>query len=108
MDYRVRFTEASLKDLRSLIDYICKDSAAAAERFGTALLDHVNLLERFPKLGSPVPRRAGVRKLLHSPIRIYYRLHLLGGGLAGCDFIVTRHPRGRVRFFSKSFIKRNR
>jgi plasmid stabilization system protein ParE len=45
-----------------------------SEGFGSALLNHIDLLSSFPHLGSPVIHRPGVRKLLHSPVRVYYRI----------------------------------
>jgi hypothetical protein len=58
-----------------ILDYSWANFPAAAERFGNALLNHVELLQRFPRLGTAVPRRANIRKILHTPVRIYYRLN---------------------------------
>jgi plasmid stabilization system protein ParE len=74
LDYRVDFTKKALNDLATIVDYIAEDDESASSRFGKALLDHVNLLERFPRMGTPVPRQPGVRKLVHSPILVYYRV----------------------------------
>jgi len=73
--YKILFTEDALVDLEIILDYISADNLAAAERFGTALLNYVELLGVFPRMGVIVPRRPGIRKILHSPVRIYYRLH---------------------------------
>ena len=75
MAYKVLFTEDALADLEGILDYIRADDEVAAEAFGLALLNHVELLQSFPHIGTPVPKRANVRKILHSPIRVYYRLH---------------------------------
>lgn len=75
MAYKILFTEDALVDLEIILGYIRTDNPSAAERFGTSLLNYVELLETFPRIGVPVPRRPGVRKILHSPVRIYYRLH---------------------------------
>jgi plasmid stabilization system protein ParE len=69
---KVIFTKDSLVDLELILDHLRADSQAA-NRFGTALLNHIELLQGFPDMGTPVPRRPGVRKLLHSPVRVYYR-----------------------------------
>ena len=74
MDYRLLYTQRALNDLAEIIGYIAKDDAEAASRFGTSLLDHVDLLTRFPRLGSVVRKRSRVRKLLHSPMLVYYRV----------------------------------
>ena len=75
MAFKVLFTEDALVDLEVILDYVRADSPTAAKRFGTALLNHVELLQSFPRMGVPVPNRQDVRKLLHSPVRVYYRLH---------------------------------
>ena len=74
MDYRLLFTQRALNDLAEIIGNIAEDDAEAASRFGNALLDHVDLLTRFPRMGSTIRKRSRVRKLLHSPILVYYRI----------------------------------
>ncbi len=73
MAFRILYTEDALADLETILDSIRADNPAAA-RFGNALLNHVDLLAAFPHIGSPVNQRVGVRKLLHTPVRIYYRI----------------------------------
>jgi plasmid stabilization system protein ParE len=46
-----------------------------ASRFGNALLNHVDLLGRFPRMGNTIRKRSRVRKLIHSPILVYYQIH---------------------------------
>lgn len=74
MDFRLLFTQRALNDLAEIIGRIAEDDADAAERFGNSLLDHVELLTRFPRMGSTIRKRARVRKLSHSPILVYYQL----------------------------------
>jgi plasmid stabilization system protein ParE len=73
--YKIPFTEDALVDLEIILYYVCADNPSDAERFGASLLNYIELLESFPRIGVPVPSRPGVRKILHSPVRIYYRLH---------------------------------
>lgn len=61
MDYRIFFTQKALTDLAELIDHIAEDDADAASRFGDALLNHVDLLSRFPRMGSLIAARSRVR-----------------------------------------------
>ena len=75
MAFKILFSEDSLIDLEDILDYIRSDNPEAAERFGNALLDHTEVLAVFPHIGTPVEGRRGVRKLLHTPVRIYYRVH---------------------------------
>jgi len=72
--YKILFTEDALVDLEIILDYIRADNPDAANRFGSALLNHVELLQSFPRIGVLVPKRPGIRKLLHTPVCIYYRI----------------------------------
>ena len=75
MSYEILFIEDALVDLEIILDYIRADNPSAAEWFGASLLNHVELLQSFPRIGLPVPKRPGVRKLLPTPVRAYYRLY---------------------------------
>jgi toxin ParE1/3/4 len=74
VDYRLLYAQRALNDLAEIIGHIAEDDADAASRFGASLLDHVDLLACFPRMGSIIRRRPQVRKLVHSPFLIYYRL----------------------------------
>ena len=74
MDYRLFITEKALNDLAEIIGHIAEDDAEAAARFGNSLLDHIELLIRFPRMGDAIRKRSRVRKLTHSPIVVYYQL----------------------------------
>ncbi len=75
MDSRLLFTQRALNDLAEIVGHIAEDDAVAAERFGNSLLDHVDLLTRFPRIGVTIRKRSRVRKLSHSPILVYYQVH---------------------------------
>lgn len=75
MEYKVYFSDDALSDLNETLEFIRQDKGAAAESFGNAPLNHVDLLGSFPHIGAPVAGRPGLRNLLHTPIRIYYRIH---------------------------------
>lgn len=74
MDFQVRISQAALADFAEILNYSWVNFPSAAERFGNTLLNHVELLKRFPYIGSPLEGRAGVRQLVHTPILIYYRV----------------------------------
>lgn len=74
MDYALRFTQRALRDLSEILGYIADDEEDSAFRFGNSLLDHVDLLQRSPHMASTIRSRSNVRKLVHSPIVIYYRV----------------------------------
>ncbi len=74
MDYRLLYTQKALSDLAEIIGHIAEDDAEAASHFGSSLIDHVELLARFPRMGGLIRKRAQVRKLLHSPFLVYYHV----------------------------------
>jgi toxin ParE1/3/4 len=69
------YTQKALNDLAEIIGHVAKDDAEAASRLGSSLLDHIDLLARFPRMGGVIRKRRRVRKLLHSPILVYYQVH---------------------------------
>lgn len=75
MDFRLVYTQRALNDLADMIGRIAGDDPEAATRFGNALLDHTELRTRFPRLGEIVNRQPGVRRLLHSPVLVYYGIN---------------------------------
>jgi len=91
MAFKIFYTENALADLEAILDYILAGNPAAASRFGNDLLDHVDHLATFPHLGSPVKRRGGVRKILHTPVRIYYQsmksADVLKHSTSGCSSV---------------------
>ena len=66
MDFQVRISETALADFRDILEYSWLNFPASAEAFGNALLNHIELLNRFPYIGSPVAGRPGVRQLVHA------------------------------------------
>ena len=59
MDYRLLFTQRALGDLSEIVGHIAQDDDEAASHFGAALLDHVDLLGRFPRMGNHSKEVAG-------------------------------------------------
>ena len=70
MDFQIRITEAALADSAEILAYSWANSPTTAERFGAAILNHVDLLKSFPFIGRPVGGRPGARELVHTPILI--------------------------------------
>jgi plasmid stabilization system protein ParE len=91
MDFRVLYTKRSLSDLAAIVEQIEADDPDAASRFSTALLDHIDLLANFPRMGTPVTVGPRVRKLVHSPVIAYYRI------LATRKTVEIVHIRHRAR-----------
>jgi toxin ParE1/3/4 len=74
VDYHLFYTQRALNDLAEIVGYIAEDDPDAALRFGNSLLDYLDLLCRYPRIGPAIRERSEVRKLVHSPIAIYYRV----------------------------------
>ncbi|MEK7677268.1 MAG: type II toxin-antitoxin system RelE/ParE family toxin [Verrucomicrobiota bacterium] len=70
------FSLQAIADLESAVRFIAKDNPDAAVRVGNSLMDRVAILENFPLVGSPYPKRPGVRKLVSRPYLIFYRPRL--------------------------------
>ena len=76
MGCKIIFSPQALADLEEVVRHIAKDDPATAVRIGNALIDRVEILENFPLLGAPYPKRQGVRKLVSRPYIIFYRPRL--------------------------------
>ena len=57
MAYKIPFTEDALVDLEIILYYVCADNPSDAERFGASLLNYIELLESFPRIGTQATRR---------------------------------------------------
>jgi addiction module RelE/StbE family toxin len=73
---QINWTKKSLKDLRSINDYISLDSTFYAARFITKLIGRVDQLFEFPESGRMVPEKNDpeIRELIEGNYRIFYRL----------------------------------
>ena len=76
MGCKIIFSPQAIADLESAVRLIAKENPDAAVRVGNALINRVAILENFPLLGSPYPKRPGVRKLVSRPYVIYYHPRL--------------------------------
>jgi len=73
---RLDWSETAIRDLQDIHDYISRDSEYYASRFVERLLESVERLTAFPKLGRVVPevRSTDIRELLFSSYRIVYHV----------------------------------
>ena len=76
MGCKIIFSPQAIADLEEVVRHIANDDPATAIRIGSALIDRVEILENFPLLGAPYPKRPGVRKLVSRPYLIFYRPRL--------------------------------
>lgn len=74
MAFKIVITDPALDDLEQVMNWPLEKYPAASERFGTALWNHIELLKSFLLFGAPVKGFPGVKRLIHSPLFIYYRV----------------------------------
>ena len=72
-------------DFEEILTYSRAKFPRNSERFGNAILDLIDLLKSFPYIGAVVAERRAVRKLVHTPILIYYRVN------EGSNFVEILH-----------------
>jgi toxin ParE1/3/4 len=74
MDYQVILSRPALRDLGAIARYIAADSPAAAERIGLQLLTLAESLGLFPRRGGQLKGRPEVRRIVHEPYLVTYRI----------------------------------
>lgn len=74
MGWKIILSPQAIEDLAAIVRRIARDDPEVAQRIGHALIDRVSILENFPLLGSPYPKRPDVRKLVSRPYLIFYRV----------------------------------
>ena len=86
------WTEVAIDDLRSIHDYVSKDSAIYAERLIEKLIARVEQLNQFPNAGRVVPEFDSpvIRELIEGNYRIIYQIN------SQVVFIIRIHHSARL------------
>ncbi len=81
---KVLWTELALTDLKSIHEYISKDSKSYADKFIDKIIGRVDQLEAFPKSGRKVPEFDSeiIRELIEGNYRIVYKINIDHIGIA--------------------------
>ena len=77
MDFQIVWTELSIEDLRSIVEFVASDNPNAAATLGSDLIEAVEVLRAFPHIGPVYPRRSGnsIREIIcRKWYRIFYRV----------------------------------
>lgn len=92
MVYKIVWTFQARKDLKSIKEYIQKDSLHYAEKLIAHLYERADVLQEYPEIGIPVlPEKFKyLRKILYQSYRIIY--HFSGGEIT----IITVHHQSRL------------
>lgn len=74
---KIIWTKLALEDLRSIHEYISKDSKVYADRQIKKIIKRVEQIENFPKTGRIVPELNSefIRELIEGNYRIIYQIH---------------------------------
>jgi addiction module RelE/StbE family toxin len=73
---KIIWSELALDDLKSIHDYISKDSIIYANRVIEKIIQRIDQLEHFPKSGRVVPElnNNSIRELIQNNYRIIYKV----------------------------------
>ncbi len=74
MDFKVGLTDEAIADLKSITEYVARDSAEAAAHVGNELIATAESLSFLPNRGAPVKERSNMRKLFRWHYAIFYRV----------------------------------
>ena len=75
MGFQVGLTEAAQADLGVVVRFLAAQNPEAAARIGNEILDAALSLTLFPRRGTPVRRRPGMRKLSFRHYLIFYQVN---------------------------------
>jgi len=74
MAFKILYHEDSLADLEEIFDWSRENHPETTEQFADDLFDHIELLRAHPYIGTPIKGHPQLRRLLHSPLYVYYRV----------------------------------
>ena len=74
MAFKILYHEDSLADLEEIFEWSREKHPETTEQFANDLFDHLDLLHAVPYIGAPIKGHLQIRRLLHSPLYVYYRL----------------------------------
>jgi plasmid stabilization system protein ParE len=74
MAFKILYHEDALADLEEIFEWSREKHPETTEQFADDLFDYIELLQSLPYMGAPIKGHPQIRRLLHSPLYIYYRL----------------------------------
>jgi plasmid stabilization system protein ParE len=81
MAFEILYHEDALADLEEIFEWSREKHPETTEQFANELFDHLELLQALPYVGAPVKGNPRIRRLLHSPLYVYYRLDANRGAI---------------------------
>ncbi len=74
MAFKILYHEDALADLEEIFQWSREKHPETTEQFATDLFDYIELLQSLRHIGAPIKGHPQIRRLLHSPLYVYYRL----------------------------------
>ena len=74
MAFKVLYHEDALADLEEIFEWSRDKHPETSDQFADELFDQIDLLQASPYIGTPIQGHHQLRRLLHSPLFVYYRL----------------------------------
>ena len=74
MDFKVGLTDEAIADLKSIVEYVARDSAEAAGYVGNELIGLSESLSVLPRRGATVKERVNMRKIFRWHCAVFYRV----------------------------------
>ncbi len=74
MAFKILYHEDSLADLERIFEWSREKHPETTEEFASDLFGHIELLQALPFIGAPIKGHPQLRRLLHSPLYVYYRV----------------------------------
>jgi plasmid stabilization system protein ParE len=75
MAFKILYHEEALADLKETFHWSREKHPQTTEQFANDLFDRIELLAALPYIGTALKGYPHVRRLLHSPLYVYYRLN---------------------------------
>ena len=95
MPFKILYHEDALDDLEEIFDWSLDKHPESTSRFATEFFNHLDLAAAFPYIGLTVRSQSNVRRLIHSPLIIYYRVDELRESI---EILHVRHSSRRGRW----------
>ncbi len=84
MDFKILYHEDALADLEEIFEWSREKHPQTTEQFANELFEHIELLQALPYIGAPIKEHPQLRRLLHSPLYVYYGWTRIGEQLKFC------------------------
>ena len=81
MAFKILYHEDALADLEEIFSWSREQRPETTEQFANSLFSRLDSLQAFPYIGAAVSGHPNLRRLLHSPLYVYYRVDAARGGI---------------------------